>query len=131
MNINTPMQTPNNFIPNGSEHVRNIGLDIVLTILTCGLFNIYLQYRQMIAVNIMINEIKYKFIPWFLLCIITCGLYHIYHEWRKSSDIAVALKKTESQEPIINVLLSIFGLSIVADAIQQAEINKYYGSSAL
>jgi hypothetical protein len=131
MNINTPMKTPNNFIPNGSEHVRNIGLDIVFTILTCGLFNIYLQYRQMIAVNIMINEIKYKFIPWFLLCIITCGLYHIYHEWRKSSDIAVALKKTESQEPIINVLLSIFGLSIVADAIQQAEINKYYGSSAL
>jgi len=85
----------------------------------------------MIAVNIMINEIKYKFIPWLLLTIITCGLYHIYHEWRKSTDIAAALKKTDSQEPIINVLLSIFGLSIVADAIQQAEINKYYGSSAL
>ena len=114
-----------------SEHIRNIGLDIVLTIITCGLFNIYLQYRQMIAVNTMIREIKYKFVPWLLLSIITCGLYHIYHEWRKSSDIAIALGKTESQEPIINVLLSIFGLSIVADAIQQAEINKYYGSTAL
>ena len=117
--------------PNGSEHIRNIGLDIVLTIITCGLFNIYLQYKQMVAVNVMIKEIKYKFIPWLLLTIITCGLYHIYHEWRKSSDIAIALKKTDSQEPIINVLLSIFGLSIVADAIQQAEINKFYGSSAL
>ena len=85
----------------------------------------------MIAVNTMIREIKYKFVPWLLLSIITCGLYHIYHEWRKSSDIAIALGKTESQEPIINVLLSIFGLSIVADAIQQAEINKYYGSTAL
>ena len=85
----------------------------------------------MVAVNVMIKEIKYKFIPWLLLTIITCGLYHIYHEWRKSSDIAIALKKTDSQEPIINVLLSIFGLSIVADAIQQAEINKFYGSSAL
>jgi hypothetical protein len=116
---------------NGSEHVRSIGLDILLTIITCGLFNIYLQYRQMIAVNIMIKEIKYKFIPWLLLSIITCGLYHIYHEWRKSSDIALALNKTGSQEPIINVLLSIFGLSIVADAIQQAEINKFYGSTAL
>lgn len=120
-----------NQFANGAEHVRNIGLDIILTIITCGLFNIYLQYRQMIAVNIMINEIKYKFIPWLLLSIITCGIYHIYHEWRKSTDIALALKKTESQEPIINVLLSIFGLSIVADAIQQAEINKFYGSNAL
>jgi len=85
----------------------------------------------MIAVNIMIQQIKYKFLPWLFLSIITCGLYHIYHEWRKSSDIAIALKKPESQEPIINVLLSVFGLSIVADAIQQAEINKYYGSTEL
>ena len=129
MNINTPVQV--NQFTDKSEHIRNIGLDIVLTIITCGLFNIYLQYRQMIAVNTMIREIKYKFVPWLLLSIITCGLYHIYHEWRKSSDIAIALGKTESQEPIINVLLSIFGLSIVADAIQQAEINKYYGSTAL
>ncbi len=130
MNIKTPVVQANQF-PNNSEHIRNIGLDIVFTILSCGLFNIYLQYRQMIAVNTMIREIKYKFIPWLLLSIITCGLYHIYHEWRKSSDIVIALGKTESQEPIINVLLSIFGLSIVADAIQQAEINKYYGSTAL
>ncbi len=129
MNINTPTQV--NQFTDKSEHIRNIGLDIVLTIITCGLFNIYLQYRQMIAVNTMIREIKYKFIPWLLLSIVTCGLYHIYHEWRKSSDIAIVLGKTESQEPIITVLLSIFGLSIVADAIQQAEINKFYGSTAL
>lgn len=128
MDINQPVQYQSG---QQSEHVRNIGMDVVWTILTCGMFNIYLQYRQMLAVNAMLRQNKYQFWPWFLLSIITCGLYHIYHEWRKSTDIAQVLKKPESQEPVVNVLLCVFGLYIVADAIQQAEINKYYGSTAL
>lgn len=113
------------------DFVRGIALDIVLTIITCGLFNLYVQYRQMEAVNGMLREEKYSWIVWLLLSFITCGLYHIYHEYRKSSDIAEVLGDKNSNEPIINVILTIFGLSIVADAIQQVHINKYYGSKEL
>ena len=113
------------------EHIRSIVQDIVLTIVTCGLFNLYIQYVQMNAVNDMINEEKYSFVHWFLFTLVTCGLYHIYHEYRMTEDICRGLKIEGSNEPLVNLLLSIFGLSIVADAIQQSLINRYYGNDKL
>ncbi len=113
------------------RHVRNIALDIVLTIITCFLYNFYVQYKQMEAVNDMIKENKYSFITWFLFCMITCGLYHIYHEYRKSSDVARVLKKDEGSAGLTAVILTFFGLGIICDAIQQSEINSYYGNNQL
>ena len=113
------------------EFVRNIALDVILALVTCGIWNIYLQSRQMRAVNFMIGHQKYSFIPWALLTLVTCGLWHIYHEYRLSKDIAWALNQPQSNDPIVHLLLSIFGLSIVTDALQQAEINGYFGNHAL
>lgn len=111
--------------------VRNIGLDLVITILTCGLFNIYIQYQQILALNDMLKQQKYDFISWLLFCIITCGFYHIYHEYRISTDLARLLNKPEDQSALISVILTIFGVSIILDAIQQSEINRYYGHDHL
>lgn len=117
--------------PLKNKHVRNIPLDIILTILTCFLYNIYIQYKQCQAVNDMLKEYKYSFVHWLIFTILTCTLYHIYHEYRKSSDIAVVMKKEANSPGLISIILTIFGLSIINDAIQQAEINTYYGSSGL
>lgn len=113
------------------RHVRNIALDVILTILTCFLYNFYVQYKQIEAVNDMLKEEKYSFVAWILFTLITCGLYHIYHEYRKSSDIAKILKKDENSAGLISVILTFFGLSIICDAIQQSEINTYYGNTSL
>lgn len=113
------------------EHVRSIPLDLIITVLTCGLFNLYVQYRQIKAVNDMIKEEKFSFAAWFVLCFFTCGLYHIYHEFRVSEELARALQDPHSQEPLISLLLTMFGLHIVADAIQQSRINKFYGDNSL
>ena len=117
--------------PLKNQHVRNIPLDIILTLITCFLYNIYIQYKQCEAVNDMLKEYKYSFVQWLIFTILTCGLYHIYHEYRKSSDVAVILKKDPSSAGLIAVVLTAFGLSIVNDAIQQSEINGYYGSPGL
>lgn len=114
-----------------NQHVRNIPLDLILTLLTCFLYNIYVQYKQCVAVNDILQEYRYSFVKWFLLTMLTCGLYHIYHEYRKSSDIAAVMKKDPSSPEIIAIVLAVFGLSIVNDAIQQAEINAYYGNKGL
>ena len=119
-----PAQTP-------ASHVRGVAIDIILTFVTCGFWNLWVQHKQMQAVNDMIGEQRYAFLPWLLLSIVTCGIYHIYHEWKKSTDIAVALKDPNSSEPVVNVVLSIFGLSIIADAIQQSRINEFYGSKSV
>ncbi len=113
------------------EHVRNIPLDIILSIFTCFIYNIYVQYRQMRALNSMLNQEKYNFLTWLLLTIITCGLYHVYHEYRKSEDIARVNGKTHSNDGVVALVLTIFGLSLVTDAIQQSEINRYYGDDRL
>lgn len=36
------------------EHVRNIVHDLILTLITFGLFNLYVQSRQMRAVNALL-----------------------------------------------------------------------------
>lgn len=108
------------------DHVRNILLDVVLTLVTCYLYNFYVQYRQIESVNAMMKERRYDFLVWILFCFITCGLYHIYHEYKKSMDIARVLKKDETTAGLIAVLCTLFGLWMINDAIQQAEINDYF-----
>lgn len=111
------------------DYVRSVAADIILTIVTCGLWNIWVQARQMRAVNFMINKEKYSFWIWAGLTLITCGLWHIYHEFRLSQDISLAMGKGPSDmSPVVHLLLSIFALSIIADALQQAEINSYFGN---
>lgn len=117
--------------PDRAAFIRSVGLDFVLTLLTCGLYNIYVQYKQMQAVNGALGHEKYQFLTWALLSLITCGLYHIYHEFRFSEDVARINNEVDSDLPLVSLVLSVFGLSIVADAIQQGKINAYYGSHKL
>lgn len=114
------------------QYVRSVAADIILTLVTCGLWNIWVQARQMRAVNFMINKEKYRFWIWAGLTLITCGLWHIYHEFRLSQDISLAMGKGPSDiSPVVHLLLSVFALSIIADALQQSEINSYFGSHEL
>jgi hypothetical protein len=114
-----------------SEHVRGIAVSLILTLVTCGIYNLYWQHRQMLAANDMLGSEKYRFLPWLAFTIVTCGLYHIYHEYRMSSDIAQAVGRDPKNDALIAVLLSLFGLSPVVDAIQQSQINGYYGDDSL
>lgn len=113
------------------EHIRNITTDILLSLVTCGLYNVYWQYKQIEAVNEIIAEERYSFIKWFLLSLITCGLYHIYHEYRMSEDLARALGEEPSAAGLTAAVLSFFALSIIVDAIHQSKINQYYHHKGL
>ena len=110
-----------------SEHVRNIVVDILLSLVTCMLFSLYVQHKQILAVNDMIGQRKYSFWTWFLLSIITCGIYHFYHEYIKSEDIAIVLGDENKVEPALHLVLNVFGFKIVADALQQDQINRFFG----
>lgn len=113
------------------EHVKNIAWCVVLTLVTCGIYNLYWQYQQMLAVNEMLVEDKYSFWRWLLLTLVTCGLYHVYHEYRMSEDIARIAERPDNNDGLVSLLLTIFGLSVVADAIQQSHINAYFGDTSL
>jgi hypothetical protein len=116
---------------NPSPHIRNIAMDLIITILTCGLYNIFIQAKQIDAVNDILKQKKYDFTHWLLLTIVTCGIYHCYHEYRMSDDLARAVPGVPSYEPIMVIVLLILGVLPIVDAIQQSHINRYYGSNAL
>lgn len=122
-NLPTNVQDP--------RFIRSIVLDIVFTILTCGLYNFWVQYKQIETINHMIRQNKYSFLSWLLLCLVTCGLYHIYHEFRKTEDICHVVGKDPGSETLITIVLTVLGMHIVADALQQVMLNKYFGNNDL
>ena len=111
------------------DMVRNIFLDILFALVTCGLYNVYVQYCQILAINDMLNEKRYSFLKWLIFSIFTFGLYHIYHEYVKGEDIDKCTGIASGNTGVICLILTICGLSIIADAIQQSHINRFYGEN--
>lgn len=107
---------------------RSVGLCIVLSIITCGIYGLY----WLVCLNDDVNTVTGK--PGtsggmvLLFTILTCGLYGIYWAYKMGEKLDQA--RTEHGAPtgslaILYLVLDLFGLSIVAWALIQSEINKY------
>ncbi len=117
-----------------SEGVRSIAVDLILTVVTCGFYGLYWQYKQMEALNAWLGRQDYSFAMWFLLGLVTCGFFAVYYEYKMATGIIeiqgnYGLRES-SDLPLICILLSIFGLAVVSLAIQQGEINKFYNETS-
>ena len=114
--------------PYQGPYASNIALDIIFSIITCGIYWFFWQARQIRALNYMLREERFSFLLWFLLTIATCGLFNIYYEYIMAQGI-VEVQRREGKPitnelPVLSLVLSIFGLHMITDAIQQNEINK-------
>jgi hypothetical protein len=113
-----------------SDAVKSIPICIILSLVTCGLYLIYWNYCEMKTLNGLLGREEYSFWTWLLLTIVTCGLFHIYYEYRLGVGVVELQGKygvaQDGNFASICLILSIIGLSIVADALQQHEINKIY-----
>jgi hypothetical protein len=111
-----------------SAHKKEIAKEVILVVITCGFYDIFWQYQQIQFVNLALGQEKYSFVRWLVFTMLTCGLYNFYHEYKMSQDfVALQLKAglTKSDNlPMLSILLCVFGLPIVVEAIQQLEINK-------
>lgn len=107
---------------------RNIAVCIILSIVTCGIYGIY----WFICLANDTNTISGR--PndtsggvAFLLSLVTCGIYGFYWAFKQGEKIDEAKTSRgipSSNSGIAYLLLSIFGLSIVAWALMQNELNK-------
>lgn len=111
-----------------SEDRIEVAVGLILSVVTCGLYNIYWNYRQFEALNRLLGREEFKFVQWLLLSIVTCGLFHIYYEYKMGAELYGWLKANGHEAnpnlPVIGLCLSIFGLTIIADAVYQHELNK-------
>lgn len=110
---------------------RNIVVDILLTLVLCGLWNIVIQNTHIQALNEIKKEPgRYSLLRLVLLSLLTCGLYIIYFEYRKAKDIAEITGTDETGECVLAIVLSVLCLSWVYDAIFQSKLNQWIEQSA-
>ncbi len=106
---------------------KSIGKCILFSFLTCGIYSIYWLFCFMNDLYYLdgSDESAGKDI---LLGIVTCGIYYIFL-WVKAArlitNIRVKNNLPETNNAILFVVLSIFGLSIINFCIIQDNINAF------
>ncbi len=113
-----------------AEGARSIVVDILLTLVTCGIYGIYWQFKQMEILNAWLGREDFSFGLWLILTIVTCGIFAIYYEYKMAHAIIEIQQANglpvKSDLPLICVVLSLFATFIPSLAIQQSEINALY-----
>jgi len=109
---------------------RSIVTAIILSIVTCGIYSIYWFYTIAKGFNETYAQEKVSTTPGVsvLLMMVTCNIYAIYcyYKWgRASTEISGRYGRVENDKAIIYLLLSIFGFSIVVNALIQNDFNNW------
>lgn len=105
---------------------RNIGLAIIFSILTCGIYSIYWFIKLTDEASYLSGDESLSGGKAFLLTIVTCGIYFFFWNYKMGK----ALYQAQEQEgmlpqdnSILYLVLAVFQLGIVSYCIMQSEIN--------
>lgn len=107
---------------------REIVTCVILSFLTCGIYGIIWFININDDTNRVCNDFTTSGITAFLFTIITCGIYGIYWNYKMGKQLynaGRACGKDISDNSLIYLLLSCFGLGIVNYCIMQQDLNKF------
>ncbi len=115
---------------------RNIAVAIILSIVTCGIYGIVWYIKMVNELNEAAdNQNGTSGGMVFLLTLVTFGIYGYYWCYKAGQYVNAAESRrglpTDTNASVIYLVLSIFGLGIVAYALIQNELNKiaeYHGA---
>lgn len=105
---------------------RNIIVQILLTVVTCGLYGIYWFITLTDDAAHAAGEADFSGGKAFLFTILTCGIYGLYWYYKMGKTLYVANQKaglTASDNSVLFLVLGLFGLGIVNYCIMQNELN--------
>lgn len=111
---------------------KSIGLCVVLSIVTCGIYGIYWLYTIAHDLNDLCESQNQEkgAEPGLVvvLGIVTCGIYSLYYLW-KAGKMVAGLTRSNGQHPsddsIVLMVLSLLQLSLVSYCILQSHINGF------
>lgn len=106
---------------------RSIPMAIILTIITCGIYMIYWEYKILESMY-RANDLPSQAGVDVLLSIVTCGIYGLYMLYRAGKMESSAMERynlPEKNEAALYLILGIFGLGIVSFCILQSGINSH------
>lgn len=107
---------------------RNIALAIVFSIITCGIYQIYWYIMLTDELNIAVGREDTSGGMAFLFSLITCGIYTIYWSYKMGDKLNEAKAQrgynADSANPVLYLLLTLFGFQIITCALIQDGMNK-------
>lgn len=105
---------------------RSVGVCIVLSLVTCGIYFFYWVY----CIHNDVQEVSGQ--PMgisggmaVLLTIVTCGIYGLYWMYKMGQFLDGAKGQPGGYSGILYLVLDLFGLGIVSLAIMQSELNRF------
>ena len=107
---------------------RSIGVSILLTIITLGIYGIYWFICMTDEVVALSKGKVYKTSGGmaFLLTLITCGIYGIYWSYQMGKSMYIVEKEKSdyaSDNSVLYLVLEIIGLGIIVYALIQNSLN--------
>lgn len=124
-----PQGAYNNYGPAPIVQNRNIGLAILLSLLTCGIYGIY----WFVVLTDDINKVAgtpedTSGLMSFLFTLLTCGIYGYYWYYKMAKKLYNAGQnygKGTSDNAVLYLVLGLFGLGIVNYCLLQSDLNKF------
>lgn len=108
---------------------KSIGVCIILSIITCGIYSLYWLYCMAEDLNRISGKNDTSGGLVVLLSIITCGIYGWFWLYQAGDKINQGKMQrgvpADSSLGILYLVLGIFSLSIISYALIQNEINKF------
>lgn len=105
---------------------RSIVLQIVLTIITCGIYGIFWFITLTDDTARAAEDPSFSGGKAFLFTIITCGIYGFYWYYKMGKTLQMANQKAginAGDNSVLYLILGIFGLGLVNYCIMQNELN--------
>ena len=99
---------------------RNIFLSIILTLLTCGIYGLVWLWCLNNELRVVNNK-NTNSVTNFLFSILTCGIYFLVWNYKLGEEVEDAGGKNEGT---MYLILSLFGLSLIALALAQSQVNR-------
>lgn len=106
---------------------RNIGIAIILSLITCGIYYLYWIYAVTNEVGHLNESPNFTGGKTILFGIITCGIYFLFWFYQLGGQIAgVQAKKglPQKDEGLMYVILAVFGMGLISLAIAQSNVNE-------
>lgn len=107
---------------------RNLVTEIILTIVTCGIYGIiwFINITDDVKTAAKDNKMQSGGIA-FLLTLVTCGIYGIYWAYQMGklmNQARIDRGMTEDDKSILYLVLQLLGFSIVNYALIQNDLNQ-------
>ena len=114
--------------------IRSPGLVLLFSIITCGIYHVYWYFATLYEMRAAGHSPTGNS-PWldFLIAVVTLGIYGLYVDYRIGKEILELQAQRhlrENDTAVLAVVLDLFGLGVVASALQQNELNRIWGSDA-